>query len=118
MLPVKVTDRGVLIIRLQADLDIDRRATTACAIDRLLSSHRSSPVVLELTDGALSPSAVSTVSRAIRICRDAGTTAAVVTRSPEARRVLGLGAGAHAPDVHTTIPLAVAALSATAGAAA
>ncbi|MEU2453355.1 hypothetical protein ABZ605_25155 [Streptomyces sp. NPDC012765] len=113
MLPVKVTDRGVLIIRLQADLDIDRRATTASAIDRLLSSHRSSPVVLELTDGALSPSAVSTVSRAIRICRDAGTTAAVVTRSTEALRALGLGAGAQAPDVHPTTSVAVAALSAT-----
>ncbi|MFJ7586786.1 STAS domain-containing protein [Streptomyces sp. NPDC097617] len=118
MLPVKVTDRGVLIIRLQSDLDIDRRATTACAIDRLLAAHRSSPVVLELTDAALSPAAVSTVARAVRICRDAGTTAAVVTSSTKTRRALGIGTGTHAPDVHPTIPLAVAALSATVGAAA
>ncbi|MFE5810549.1 STAS domain-containing protein [Streptomyces sp. NBC_01232] len=118
MLPVKVTDRGVLIIRLQADLDIGRRATTACAIDRVLAAHRSSPVVLELTDAALSPAGVSTVVRALRMCRDAGTASAVVTASADARRTLGTGAGAQAPDVHATLPLAVTALSATVGAAA
>ncbi|MFG2989457.1 STAS domain-containing protein [Streptomyces sp. NPDC048257] len=118
MLPIKVTHSGVLIIRLQADLDIGSRAATSWAIDGLLAAHRSSPVVLELSGAVLSPAAVSTVVRAIRVCRDAGTAAAVVASGAEARRALGLAAGAHTPDVHATVPLAVAALSPTLGAAA
>ncbi|MGW6575001.1 STAS domain-containing protein [Streptomyces sp. NPDC054945] len=115
MLPIKVTDSGVLIVRLQADLDIGRRAATTSTIDGLLTAHRSTPVVLELSDAVLSPAAVSIVVRADRMCREAGTAAAVVTSSAEARRTLGAGAGAQAPDVHATVPLAVAALAAGVG---
>ncbi|WP_328964912.1 hypothetical protein [Streptomyces virginiae] len=113
MLPIKVTDSGVLIVRLQADLDIGRRAATTSTIDGLLSAHRSTPVVLELSDAALSPAAVSIVVRADRMCREAGTAAAVVTSCAEARRTLGTDVAAPAPDVHATVPLAVAALAAT-----
>ncbi|MFB6822814.1 hypothetical protein ACFCXA_14610 [Streptomyces virginiae] len=115
MLPIKVTDDGVLIVRLQADLDIGRRAATTSTIDGLLTAHRSTPVVLELSDAALSPAAMSIVVRADRMCREAGTAAAVVTSCAKARRILGSDAGTPAPDVHATIPLAVAALAGTVG---
>ncbi|MGW7333785.1 hypothetical protein ACWGIU_35330 [Streptomyces sp. NPDC054840] len=118
MLPIKVTDSGVLIIRLQADLDIGRRAATTWTIDHLLTAHRTRPVVLELSDAVLSPAAVSIVVRADRMCRDAGTAAAVVASSAEARRSLGTVTGTEALDVHATVPLAVAALAATVGAVA
>ncbi|MCX4529550.1 MULTISPECIES: STAS domain-containing protein [unclassified Streptomyces] len=119
MLPIKVTDSGVLIIPLRADLDVGSRAATAWAIDRLLAAHRSSPVVVQLSDAAPSPAAVSTVARTIRMCRDAGTQSAVVAAGAEARRTLrsGLG-GVRAPDVHVTVHSAVATLSATVGTAA
>lgn len=116
MLPVKVTENGVLIIRLRADLDIGDRAAAAWAIDGLLAAHRSSPVVLELSDAPVSPAAVSTVVRAHRMCRDAGVALAVVAPGAEDRRTLG--AGGQGPDVYATIPLATAALSATVATAA
>ncbi|MDJ0385606.1 STAS domain-containing protein [Streptomyces sp. G-G2] len=118
MLPVKVTDRGVLIIGVRADLDIADRAAAAWAIDGVLNAHRSSPVVLELSDAVVSPAAVSTVVRAHRRCRDAGVALAVVASRTEARRTLAVATGAQALDVHTALPLAVTALSAPAGAAA
>ncbi|MDA5280260.1 MULTISPECIES: STAS domain-containing protein [unclassified Streptomyces] len=121
MLPSKVTDSGVLIIRLRADLDIGGRATAAWEIDDLLTAHRASPVVLELSGTSVSPAAVSTVVRAHRNCADAGVPLAVVASGPEDRRALVVGVGAHAPDVHATVPQAVAAveaLSAAVGAAA
>ncbi|MEU9035071.1 STAS domain-containing protein [Streptomyces sp. NPDC048352] len=113
MLPVKVTDSGVLIVRLQADLDIDGRAAAAWAIDGLLAAHRSCPVVLELSDGAVSSAAVSTVVRASRMCADADVPFAVAAPGAEARRALEaeVGAAGCAPRVHADALRAVAALS-------
>ncbi|MFF3020489.1 STAS domain-containing protein [Streptomyces sp. NPDC057939] len=122
MLPSKVTDSGVLIIRLRADLDIGSRATAAWDIDDLLAAHRAAPVVLELSGEALSPAAVSTVVRAHRTCLGAGVPLAVVAPGgAEGRRALEAGVGVPAPDVHATAAQAVAAveaLSAPIGAAA
>ncbi|WP_327250289.1 hypothetical protein [Streptomyces sp. NBC_01244] len=111
MLPFKVTDGGVLIIRLRADLDISGRAASAWAIDGCLTGHRSAPVVLELSDAPLTPAAMSTVLRVHHMCRFAGAPLAVVAAHAEARRALT--AGNAAPAVHPTRSSAVAALSAT-----
>ena len=121
MLPSKVTDSGVLIIRLRADLDIGSRATAAWDIDDLLAAHRAAPVVLELSGDAVSPAAVSTVVRAHRTCFGAGVPLAVVAPGAEGRRALEAGVGVPAPDIHATAAQAVAAvasLSAPVGAAA
>ncbi|MFD3874022.1 STAS domain-containing protein [Streptomyces sp. NPDC058623] len=112
MLPSKVTDSGVLIIRLRADLDIGGRATAAWDIDDLLAAHRAAPVVLELSGEAISPAAVSTVVRAHRTCLGFGVPLAVVTPGIEARRTLEAGVGVPAPDVHATTARAVAAVEA------
>ncbi|MFI5860051.1 STAS domain-containing protein [Streptomyces sp. NPDC051546] len=111
MLPFKVTESGVLIIRLRADLDLSGRAAAACAIDDCLGAHRSAPVVLELSDAPLSGAAMSAVVRTHHMCRAAGTPMAVVAARAETRRALASGTGG--PSVHPARTAAVAALSAT-----
>lgn len=111
MLPFKVTDSGVLIIRLRADLDISGRAAAAWAIDGCLAAHRSAPVVLELSDAPLTPAAMSAVVRAHHMCRSAGASLAVVAARAEARRALTPGKGG--PAVHPSRASALDALSAT-----
>lgn len=120
LLPIEMTDGGVLIIGLPADLDIGDRAVAAWAIDDLLSAHRSSPVILELTGAPVSPAAVSTVVRTQRTCYDAGVPLALVAPGAEARRALavGIGTGARTPEIHATVPAALGALTDTVGLAA
>ncbi|MGW6564920.1 STAS domain-containing protein [Streptomyces sp. NPDC054975] len=118
MLPFEVTESGVLIIRLRADLDIAGRAPAAWAIDGSLTAHRSAPVVLELSEAPVSDAAVSTVVRAHRMCRYADVPLAVVAADPEARRRLAAAAVTEALDVHDSRAQAVAALSAPVAAAA
>lgn len=110
MLPFNVTESGVLIIRLRADLDIAGRAAAAWAIDGYLAAHRSTPVMLELSDAPLSTAAMSTVVRTQRLCRSAGAPLAVLAAATETRRTLE--AGIEGLAVQPTRPLAAAALSA------
>ncbi|MFE4257904.1 STAS domain-containing protein [Streptomyces sp. NPDC056883] len=112
MLPFNVTESGVLIIRLRADLDIAGRAAAAWAIDGYLAAHRSAPVMLELSDAPLSTAAVSTIVRTHRLCRSAGAPLAVLAATAEARRALEAQAGAERLTVRPTRILAAAALSA------
>ncbi|MFF0549641.1 STAS domain-containing protein [Streptomyces sp. NPDC004311] len=88
MLPIEMTDSGVLIIRVRADMDIADRSAAAGAIDALLGAHRSAPVVLELTHTPVSQAALSTVVRAHHMCRHAGVPLAVVTADAEECRAL------------------------------
>ncbi|CAM5279086.1 hypothetical protein SAVIM338S_00108 [Streptomyces avidinii] len=118
MLPIKMADDGVLIISLSADLAIDGRAAAVWAIDDLLSAHRPSSVILELTGAPVSPAAVSTVVRADRMCGDAGVRLAVVAPRAEARRALASGLGARTPEIHATVPAALGALADAVGLAA
>ncbi|MFJ4777976.1 STAS domain-containing protein [Streptomyces sp. NPDC088762] len=111
MLPFEVTESGVLIIHLRADLDIAGRAAAAWEIDGSLAAHRSAPVVLELSDGPVSDAAVSTVVRAHRMCRYADVPLGVVAADPETRRSLAAAAVEGALDVHDGRSQAVAALS-------
>ncbi|WP_327308439.1 hypothetical protein OG730_37380 [Streptomyces sp. NBC_01298] len=111
MLPFKVTESGVLIIRLRADLDLSSRAAAASAIDGCRAAHRSVPLVLELSDAALSGAAMSAVVRTHQLCRSTGTPMAVVAARAETRRALAAGTGG--PAVHSVLAPAVAALSAT-----
>ncbi|MFJ7272370.1 STAS domain-containing protein [Streptomyces sp. NPDC099050] len=112
MLPFNVTESGVLIIRLRADLDIADRAAAAWAIDGYLAAHPSAPVMLELSDVPLSAAAVSTVVRTQRMCRSAGAPLAVLAATAETRRALEAQAGAEDLAVQPTRALATAALSA------
>ncbi|MBT2468982.1 hypothetical protein J7E97_14150 [Streptomyces sp. ISL-66] len=112
MLPFNVTENGVLIIRLRADLDIAGRAAAAWAIDGYLAAHRSAPVMLELSDAPLSNAAVSTVVRTRRMCRSAGAPLAVVAATAETRRALEAQTMAEGLTVRPTRRLAAAALSA------
>lgn len=118
MLPMKMTDGGVLIVGLSADLDIADRAAAAWAFDGLLSAHRSSPVVLELTGAPVSPAAVSTVVRVSRMCSEANVPLTVVAPGAEARRALAVGVGAQAPEFHSTVAGALGALADSVGLAA
>ncbi|MER8096889.1 STAS domain-containing protein [Streptomyces goshikiensis] len=118
MLPVMVTESGVLIIRLRADLDIAGRAAAAWAIDGFLAAHQSSPVVLELSDAPVSAAAVSTIVRAHRMCGYADVPLAVVASNADARRTLAGIAAVETVDVHPARAQAVAKLSAALAAAA
>lgn len=111
MLPVELTDAGVMIIRLQADLDIDSRALVAWEIDSLVSSHRPSSVVLELHGSAIGPAAVSTIARTDRLCAQSQLPCAVVSGHSDTRRALLAHAGTRGPGVYDTLSLAVAAVS-------
>ncbi|MFJ7269071.1 STAS domain-containing protein [Streptomyces sp. NPDC099050] len=111
VLPFKVTESGVLIIRLRADLDLSGRAAAASGIDGCLAAHRSAPVVLELSDAPLSGAAMSAVVRTHHMCRSADTPMAVVAARAETRRALNAGTGG--PAVHPTRAAALDALSAT-----
>ncbi|GHD79631.1 STAS domain-containing protein [Streptomyces goshikiensis] len=111
MLPFNVTENGVLIIRLRADLDIAGRAAAAWAIDGYLAAHRSAPVMLELSDAPLSTAAVSTVVRTHRMCRTAGGQLAVVARGAETRRTLEAQTEAEGLVIQPTRSLAATALS-------
>lgn len=111
MPPFNVTENGVLIIRLRADLDIADRAGAAWAIDRHLTAHRSAPVMLELSDAPLSTAAVSTVVRTHRICRTAGAQLAVVATAGETRRTLESQTWAEGLVIEPTRSLAATALS-------
>ncbi|MEU9109954.1 STAS domain-containing protein [Streptomyces xanthophaeus] len=113
MLPFNVTESGVLIIRLRADLAIAGRAAAAWAIDGYLAAHRCAPVMLELSDAPLSTAAVSTVIRAHRMCRSAGAPLAVVATAAQTRRALEAQTGAEGLAVQPSRSLAAAALSAT-----
>ncbi|MFF3215386.1 STAS domain-containing protein [Streptomyces sp. NPDC002886] len=112
MLPCNVTENGVLIIHLRADLDIAGRAAAAWAIDGYLTAHRSAPVMLELSDAPLSTAAVSTVVRTHRMCRSSGATLTVLAATAETRRALEAQTGAEGLAVQPTRPLAAAAFSA------
>ncbi|MFJ7271703.1 STAS domain-containing protein [Streptomyces sp. NPDC099050] len=112
MLPFHVTESGVLIIRLRADLDIADRATAAWSIDGYLAAHRSAPVMLELSDAPLSTAAASTVVRTHRMCRSAGAQLTVVTAAAETRRTLEAQTGTEGLVIQPTRALAVTALSA------
>ncbi|MFD5149311.1 STAS domain-containing protein [Streptomyces sp. NPDC058401] len=112
VLPFNVTESGVLIIRVRADLDIAGRAAAAWEIDGYLAAHRSAPVMLELSDAPLSTAAVSTVVRTQRMCRSAGTPLAVLAATAETRRALKAHTGAEGLAVEPTLSLAAAALSA------
>ncbi|WP_405813004.1 MULTISPECIES: hypothetical protein [unclassified Streptomyces] len=83
MLPCHVTENGVLIIHLQADLDIAGRAAAVWSIDGHLAAHRLAPLMLRLSDAPLSTAAVSTVVRTYRMCRTAGTPLSVVAAHAE-----------------------------------
>ncbi|MEV0987877.1 STAS domain-containing protein [Streptomyces sp. NPDC049949] len=112
MLPFNVTESGVLIIQLRADLDITHRAAAAWAIDGYLAAHRSAPLMLELSDAPLGTSAVSTVVRTHRMCRTAGVRLAVVATAAETRRALEAQTGAEGLVIQPTRSLAANALSA------
>ncbi|MFE9560138.1 STAS domain-containing protein [Streptomyces sp. NPDC006487] len=112
MLPINVTESGVLIIRLRADLDIAGRASAAWAIDGYLAAHRSAPVMLELSDAPLSSAAVSTILRTHRMCRSAGAPLAVLAATAETRRALEAQTGTEGPAVQPTRALAATVLSA------
>ncbi|MEE1816111.1 hypothetical protein PUR59_13945 [Streptomyces sp. SP18ES09] len=107
MLPIEVTDSGVVIIRLRADLDIIGRSTAAVAIDGYLTAHRTAPVVLELTHAPIGAAALSTVVRAHHMCRQAGRPMAVVAADPEVRRTLEAHAVTEAPAVHDSLERAL-----------
>ncbi|MGW6855584.1 STAS domain-containing protein [Streptomyces xanthophaeus] len=111
MLPFNVTENGVLIIHLPADLDIAGRAAAAWAIDGYLAAHRSAPAVLELSDAPLSPAAVSTVVRTHRMCRTAGVQLTVVATAAETRRTLEAQTGVAGLVIEPTRSVADAALS-------
>ncbi|MFB6510412.1 STAS domain-containing protein [Streptomyces virginiae] len=111
MLPCHVTENGVLIIHLQADLDIADRAAAVWSIDGHLAAHRLAPVMLTLSDAPLSTAAVSTVVRTYRMCRTAGTPLAVVAAHAETRRTLEAQTGAEGLVVHPSRSLATTALS-------
>ncbi|MFG2623070.1 STAS domain-containing protein [Streptomyces sp. NPDC048507] len=118
MLPIEVTDSGVVIIRLRADLDIVGRAAAAAAIDGHLAAHRTAPVVLELTHAPISPAALSTVVRAHHMCRQAGRPMAVVAADLEVRRTLEAHAVTEAPAIHGSRERALSDLQAPLAAAA
>lgn len=111
MLPFIMTESGVLIIRLRADLDIAGRAAAAWTIDGYLAAHRSTPVMLELSDAPLSTAAASTVVRTHRMCRSAGAQLAVVATAAETRRTLEAQTGAERLLIQPTRSLAATALS-------
>ncbi|MCP3754582.1 STAS domain-containing protein [Streptomyces sp. TBY4] len=112
MLPFNVTESGVLIIRLRADLDIADRATAAWAVDGYLAAHPSAPVMLELSDAPLSTAALSTVVRTHHMCRSAGAQLTVVTAASETRRTLETQTGSEGLVIQPSRSLAATALSA------
>ncbi|MER7762510.1 STAS domain-containing protein [Streptomyces sp. NPDC097619] len=114
MLPFDVTENGVLIVRLRADLDIAGRAEAVEAINGYLGAHPSAPVLLELSDAPLSTAAVSAVVRTHRMCHSSGAPMAVIATEAGTRRALKAQAGREELVIRPSRPQAAAALSATA----
>ncbi|GAA4798599.1 hypothetical protein [Streptomyces ziwulingensis] len=78
----------VLVITVDQDPGIDGRAELANRIADVVDAHRTSPVVVELTDEAAGGAAVSAVLRAHQLCSRLGILMSVVTHSAPVRRML------------------------------
>ncbi|MFF3429520.1 hypothetical protein [Streptomyces sp. NPDC002602] len=99
-------DNGVLVIRLNEDLDISNRGAALWELESLLRGYRPRHLVMVVATPLIGPAVLSTVLRAERRCQELGATLSVVAPEREARRLLR---SHHTPHVYETIAQAVAA---------
>lgn len=107
--PVPIThdfDNGVLVIRLNEDLDISNRGVALWELEALLRGYRPRHLVMVVAAPLIGPAVLSTVLRAERRCQELGATLSVVAPEREAQRMLR---SHNKPHVYETIAQAVAA---------
>ncbi|MFJ9078459.1 hypothetical protein ACIRO3_24950 [Streptomyces sp. NPDC102278] len=93
-------DNGVLVIRLNDDLDISNRGAALWELEALLRGYRPRHLVMVVTAPLIGPAVLSTVLRAERRCQELGATLNVVAPEREARRLLR---SPSRPLVHETV---------------
>ncbi|MBK3641383.1 hypothetical protein [Streptomyces sp. MBT33] len=90
-------ERGVLVVTVESDPGITRRAVLTTEIGDLIHAYRPTPVVVVLEEAATGAPVVSAVLRAHHMCARLGVLMSVATHGAPARRLLEADADGVSP---------------------